>query len=511
MRTQRKEFSLIGGGTTYYDAAATDIYRDFTNYLGGSEDHYFDSRTRGIAIARFRREVRNNPYLAGLYETYPGALGYGKCRARTTEREFNARLDGYWSGYAREVTSQGDSLRALTLLRHAELLVAGEIFLVKLRNGRVQVIPSEYCGSPLKPTNPNELNGIGYNNAGRPLYYRFGKMQKTGVVEFGEGKSEMVEARHVIHDFRRDRVQMGRGIPDLISSLAPARDLYEITTSKTKQVKDASRIIGWITSDNGPDALEKLGYNEAQDMPTEESGTSPDTAVSDRPAEELKKIQLKDGTFPQLDLGEKLEFLEQKYDAKDYKELIYIMLHAVAAPVGLPVELWFSGLGEVNYSGFKGLGTQWHRRRRELIEDCEERLLDPLHKWRMEKSFEEGDIEMPDDVSTQALQPLAHRWAWQRTAVLDEERDAKTNETKLRTGEVSLTDVWEQNGLDPDEEFDKRRHEYIKLRIASGDLAPDVDPTTVKVPYEYLLTGELPKFRRQQGAATTVVQSPEDT
>jgi len=186
------------------------------------------------------------------------------------------------------------------------------------------------------------------------------------------------------------------------------------------------------------------------------------------------------------------------------------MLHAIAAPVGLPVELWFSGLGEVNYSGFKGLGTQWHRRRRELIEDCEERLLDPLHKWRMEKAFDEQDLELPDDVSTEQLQPLAHRWAWQRTAVLDEERDAKTNETKLRTGEVSLTDVWEQNGLDPDEEFAKRRQQYIKMRQSAGDLAPDIDPDTVKVPYEFLLTGELPEFRRQQ-AAERIVSAPEDS
>jgi capsid protein len=334
-------------------------------------------------------------------------------------------------------------------------------------------------------------------------------MQKTGVIEFGEGKSEIVDARHVIHDFRRDRIQMGRGIPDLISSLAPARDLYEITTSKTKQVKDASRIIGWLTSGHGPDSLEKLGYDEAPDLPADATGTAPDTDRSERPADEIKQIQLKDGTFPQLDPEEKLEFLEQKYDAKDYKELIYIMLHAVAAPVGLPVELWFSGLGEINYSGFKGLGTQWHRRRRELIEDCEERLLDPLRQWRMDKAFEEGEIELPDDVSTAELQPHAHRWAWQRTAVLDEERDAKTNETKLRTGEVSLTDVWEQNGLDPDEEFTKRRQQYVKMRIAAGDLEPGTDPATVKVPYEYLLTGELPEFRRQQ-AAERIIQNPED-
>lgn len=506
MSAVRKKLSLIGGGTGYYDAASTSNYRDFVNYLGGSEDYYFDSRTRAIALARFRREVRNNPYLAGLYETFPGAVGYGRCRARTKDREQNAILDAFWRGYSSSVTSQGDTLRALTLMRHAELLVAGEIFLIKLRSGRVQVVPSEYCGSSLKPTNPNEVNGIIYNNAGTPLAYRFGKMQKTGIIEFSEQASSLVEARYVIHDFRRDRVQMGRGIPDLISSLAPARDLYEITTAKTKQVKDAAKLTGTIETPLGSEGLEKLGITVSDQFPESVTGVDPETDTLDRPAEESKVIELKDGTFVQLDPGEKLELLKNQYQASDYKELIFIMLHAIASPVGLPVELWFSGLGEVNYSGFKGLGTQWNRRRRELIEDCEDRFLNPLHVWRMDKAFNEMDVEPLGDES---VDDFAHKWAWQRTAVLDEERDAKTNEIKLNSGEVCLTDVWEQNGLDPDEEFEKRRQQYLKMRKAAGLSVEGEDVDAIKVPFEFLLTGELPEFRRQINPPEIPIPNPD--
>ena len=181
------------------------------------------------------------------------------------------------------------------------------------------------------------------------------------------------------------------------------------------------------------------------------------------------------------------------------------MLHAVSSPPGLPVELWFSGLGDVNYSGFKGLGTQWHRRRRELIEDCEERLLDPLHAWRMDKAFNEMDVEPIGDT---AVNDFSHKWAWQRTAVLDEERDAKTNEIKLSSGESCLTDIWEQNGLDPDEEFDKRRQQYLKMRKAAGLAEEDKDVDQIKVPFEFLLTGELPEFRRQSSAAENPIPNP---
>lgn len=499
----KRKLSIVGG-SSYYDASASNAYRDFRDYLGGSEDHFFDSRVRAVAIARFRREVRNNPYLAGLYETFPGALGYGRARARTPDRAYNVTADAYWRGYSRTVSSQGDTLRALTLLRHAELLVAGEIFFIKLRSGRLQVIPSEYCGSTLKPENENEMNGIIYNAARQPIGYRFGKMQPTGYIDFSEANSRVIPAEHVIHDFRRDRVHMGRGIPDLISSLAPARDLYEITSAKTKQIKDASKLLGWIESGLGGDALAKLGYPVTGSE--EETGTDPSTDAGDRPADETKVLEMKDGSFIALDPGEKLELLKTEYNASDYKELIYILLHAIAAPAGLPVELWFSGLGEVNYSGFKGLGTQWHRRRRELIEDCEERMLDPLYEWRMEKAHNELDLEEPKN-SPDLYQ---HKWSWQRTAVLDEERDAKTNETRLRTGEACLVDIWEQNGLDPDEEMEKRRHLYIRMGIAAGRIDPEADHKEIKVPYEFLMYGQLPDFRAPQPPAEPVIVQPEE-
>lgn len=497
--TPSKTLSIIGGGR-YYDASSSSSYRDFVDYLGGSEDHHFTSNNRAIAIARFRREVRNNPYLSGLYETYPGAVGYGRAWARTLSREFNALKDSWWHGWAGRVTNGGDSLRRLTLMRHAEMLVAGEIFVVKLRSGRLQLIPSEYCGSPLKPNDKNELNGIVYNAAGRPIAYRFGTMTPQGFIDFKN--STLVDARHVIHDFKRDRIQMGRGIPWLISSLAPARDLYEITSAKTKQVKDAAKVTGTITSQIGDEALRKLGYEDDDDTLDADGNPASTDPVADQAADGPIKIELKDGTFIALEPGEKLEMLKNEYQASDYKELIFILLHAISAPPGLPVELWFSGLGQINYSGFKGLGTQWNRRRREIIEDCEDLLLDPIHDWRVDKALNELELQTPPE----GIDPFAEKWAWQRTAVLDEEREAKTNEIRLRTGEDSLVDVWEREGRDPDQEMQKRRQLYIKMQIAAGRLTEGDDHSAVTVPFEFILTGELPKFRR--GSAPSEVPVP---
>ncbi len=476
--------------SSYYDATAKNSEADYGSFLSlCGEDHYFTTSHRALAMGRLRREIRNNPYLAGLVNKVPESIGFSNLRSRTSSRNYNAKKDLFWYRWKKIVTQCGDSLRTCEEIVIREMLVAGEIFIILLANGKIQLVPSEFCGSPGTnnvPAGLTELNGIQYNAVtNRPAFYRFGKATQGGGLSFADTDSTLVDARFVIHVFHKDRVQMGRGLPWLIPCLRPAHDLYEITRAKTKQIKDANSITGTLERE-GASTGNGLGGLTATDGEPTTTAEGPD-APADKANKEPIIIELKPGTFVGLEPGEKLNMLKSDYEASDYKELIFIMLHAISTPVGLPVELWFSGLGDVNYSGFKGIGTQWNARRQYILAFLEDRYLNRLHFWRISKAAKEGDLEANPDADDDLIE-----WAWRRTAVLDEEKEAKANKTKLESGQESLVDIWEREGKYAEEVLDARRQFWIKLKIAAGELEEGADHSKEKVPIDFLLRNELP-------------------
>lgn len=482
---------VLGAGSSYYDAAASNTEADFGNFLGAglAEDYHFTNSTRWLVIGRIRREVRNNCYLAGLVSKFPEALGNVTLRSRTSSKQYNTAKDAFWYRFAKRVTNAGDSLRSVENILRGEMLVGGELFLIKLPGGKLQLVPSEFCGSPAGlSTEPaangqREVNGIIYAGDGTPRAYRFGKIASAGGIAFTD--TSLVEARHVIHVFDKDRVHMGRGLPWLLPCLRPAHDLYEITRAKTKQIKDVSSIFGTIEKAGSAEFLQGLDAPE----PGIDGGAAPEagSAAADPVKKEPVKVEIRPGMFIGLEPGEKLNVLSSKYEAQDYKELIFLMLHAISSPLGLPVELWFSGLGDVNYSGFKGLGTQWNARRRFLLAFFEEKFLDPLHEWRLSLAEAIGELPANPDGDVDLID-----WRWRRTAVLDEEKEGKANQVRLQSGELSHVDIWEDRGLYPEEVLAMRREFWIKLQIAAGELEEGGDYSAVKVPIGFLLRSEMP-------------------
>lgn len=477
--------------STYYDATATTKEQDYGNFTAiVAEDFYFSSTLRAVALGRLRREVRNNPYLAGLVGKYPEAVGYAMLRSTTSSRKYNAAKQKWWKRLAKRITSAGDTMRTLEKIVKLEMLLAGEIFLVTRIDGTVQVIPSEFCGSPssapaiARSDGGTETNGIIYDKGGNRVAYRFGRM-KDGVLSYAS--TEIVPAAFVLHIFDKDRVQMGRGLPWLLPSLRTARDLYEITRSKTKQIKDANSLSGFIEKQNAADYLRGLAAAPATDTgaPQQEEGSAP----ADREKKDGQPIvvELKPGMFIALEPGEKITSLMSHYNASDYKELIMLMLHAMSSPVGLPVELWFSGLGDVNYSGYKGLGVQWDGRRADVIEFLIGAFYDPLYLWRVGKAVNEDELPKNPDGDEEAIE-----WVFRRTPILDDEKAGKSNKTKLESGETDLAAIWAEQGYTEDEVFERRRQLWIKAMIAAGELKEGEDHAGEKVPLGFLLRNELP-------------------
>lgn len=467
-----------------YEAAAWgDVVRDWTNadstVFNYSEDRLFTDWTRRIVLRRIRHEVRNNPYLAGLVAKFPEAVGSGQYKVRVGDKDYKTEVETAFYRSSKNIEVSGESFESVQRIAFQEMMITGEVFIVLLANGKIQLIPSENCAQPPNPP-ANCINGIERDGDGKPIAYWFGAKDQYDNISFQDVASP-VEARNVIHLYDRDRVAMGRGLPWIISSICSARDLYEITRSKTKQIKDANSISGVIKK-NGGDFTAQMALSQAQAMATS-TGQSLADSTETVPSTNNRVVRLEAGTLFELEPGEDITTVMNQYQANDYNQLIMLMLHAISTPVGLPVELWFSGLGDVNYSGFKGLGVQWDSRRKHVIGIIENKFLNRFAVWWVQWNRKRGNLPAAPD----GYDDDDFAWVWKKTAVLDEEKEAKARKLRLETGYNDLAKEWEDAGFMPDEVLDARIVFWKSARAKAG--LPEAP-----CPLEYLLNNKLPEL-----------------
>lgn len=477
--------SVLKANQAYLAAAWGDPARDWSaaDWSGSTlfEDATFRENVRRLVMRRLRYAVRNNVYLDGLISKFPEAIGFGVLRVRTSNQEYNRTVENAWNKYAESCGVDGSSLRQLQLMKWAELPVGGEYYQVRLDTGKVQVIPTENCGSPAGynvGADQSIQNGILRDRNGKALRYFFGTVDQNGVLTFDDVAKLGVPAEYVTHVYKRDRVSMGRGITWLISALPVAQLLFQITEGKTKQILDANSISGFIEKDGGASFVDEMAKQQTAAYNAANSTTE---SIPQNTNTTNANVTMANGTFVGLEKGEKIVPLISTYQAQDYNQLVMLMLHAISSPIGLPVELWFSGLGDVNYSGFKGLGTQWDGRRQSIISMVEDEDLEPHFLWWVENERRMGNLPANPDGDD-----MKHAWVWKATAVLDEEKKTKAAVARVEGGLTSLADEWEANGQFSDEVIQNRTNFWKALCAASGK-------GEVPVPIEFLMFGRVPE------------------
>lgn len=476
----------VTASLSYEAGAWSDTVRDWTmadlTAYNWNEDKLFNDTTRRTVLRRIRTEVRNNPYLAGLVAKFPEAIGVGAFKVRVGDKDYKKEVEDLFYRQSKNIEVSGETFESVQRIALEELMLTGEVFLVLLANGKIQLIPSENCANPPSP-GPNCINGIERNGDGKPTGYWFGATDQWGMISFAD-VSAPVEARNVIHLYDRDRVAMGRGLPWILASICSARDLYEITRSKTKQIKDANSISGVIKKSGGG-FTEQMAVAQAQALATQTEQTVAEVEQIS-PASNQRIVKLEAGSLFELEPGEDITTVMNQYQAQDYNQLIMLMLHAISSPVGLPVELWFSGLGDVNYSGFKGLGVQWDGRRRHVIGLFENKFLNRFAVWWIQWNRKRQNIPASPD----GYDDDDFAWVFRKTAVLDEQKEAQAMEKRLASGYTNLSKEWEDSGYMTEEVLDARKVFWDTARAKAG-LPP------APCPLEFLLTNQLPQLNKE--------------
>ncbi len=446
-----------------YSAARTDRFRDFNHIASTpiSEAAMLPQWERNTITARLRHLVRNNEYVAALVSTFAVHLGNSTLRAHSPDKAYNDAKERFWLNYSRSCELTGLSLAEVEEIIYTELLVAGEVFFLKLATGKIQLVPSEYVFSGKEPEE-REIQGIVYDGTGNPTFYRIGSRDSRGTLKAGE---KPIPAAQVIHLYRKDRAEMLRGVPWLSSAVNAIQDLSEIVAAKVMSVKSQSFISAVVTR-NVESALPNLADG------ADSNGTR------------TKHQTLKNGTIYYLENGEDIKAFQSQFQSQDFDAFLLSRLRAVGACIGLPLELFVEGFKDSNYSSARSTNLLWGKKVRSIRRLIERRFLEPLNLWASERARAANLLkgESAYDAETS--------FGWPTIPAIDEAKEAEANIKKLNAGLTTYSAIYAENNLFFDDEIKVRaRDARLILEAAKTE---GISPQLIVPDYDFLAASSEP-------------------
>jgi len=394
-------------------------------------------------LAYLRKAVRNNPVIAALAFRYALAVGSPTVHANGTDGDFNDAKERALERRLRHIMhGTGWSWHRMHKIISVEELIAGEVFAVEV-DDTVQLIPSELCGSPVKPE-PGEIDGITYDDTGRPLFYRFGVRKNIdgannfSTVSFEEKDgARLVPAEFVNHLGQPSRIEERRFSPRLAPVVSQIQNLNDIISAKVTTVKNQSAMSIFFTKNFDP-AL----FAEASSMAgvVESQASSILGQVSARSAYQ----KMENGQIMYGEVGEDMKLIEPNLNAQDFSQFALMLLDQICAPVGLFPEEVLIGYRNSNYSSARA----------DRI-----RLTDVLKDVRRERdSFCDRIIERQIGIAVDSLEIQNEddgiadiSYGWPVVREIDETKHVMAQGVSLANGTRSLDQICAENGTFADQ------------------------------------------------------------
>jgi capsid protein len=303
------------------------------------------------------------------------------------DRELERLMD--WYSRPDNCHSSGQhSLHRIIRLAEAGRLLDGDVFLMKLANGKIQPIEGNRIDTPgvnVQDITRTIHNGVEVNRQGRAVRYAVhGRGNGVGL-QF----ERWIPARNIMQHGFFDRFDQIRGVSPFITALAPLQDVYENFTYALAKSK-AAQLFGITFYRDAP---------ESGDWPIDGEDTDGD-GTDDRYNVEL-------GTRPlvlDLEPGDKAEFLENKTPATEFQQFNQAIIGMALKSLDIPFSFYDESF--TNFFGSMAAQKLYLKAAREKRRDVQE-LLRKITAWRLGLFIQDGDLTLPSGTTLENI-----HWEW---------------------------------------------------------------------------------------------------
>lgn len=500
-RAMSARFSIAGGD---YEAASNNrertLYRGWSHERPRTEAEMLPMYDRLRIIAYLRKSVRNNPVMAALTFRYALAVGAPTIHAMGPDGGFNDEKERVLERRFRNIMyGTGWSWHRLNKIISVESLIAGEVFAVEVED-KVQLIPSELCGCPAVPV-PDEYDGIGYDESGMPLYYRFGVRRPSApgsnytTVSFEEADgAQLIPAEFVSHLGSPSRIEERRYSPPLSPVIDRVQSLDDIVKATVTTFKNQAAISFFFTKNFDPGLFAE---NAALASAVEANAgvILEQTVARSSPEERIENGQIRYG-----EVGEDVKLLEPMLKAQNYNEFCLSLLDQICAPIGMDPEEVLIGYRNSNYSSARANRNRMKDMLRDVRKD-REAFTDRVVERQTGIAVDSGDLQVASD----GIADVTYQWPI--VSEIDETKTVLAQTTALANGSKSLQMVCAENGAYADQvQAQVVREAVYKAKLVKA-YATQPNPTKAQIEAQAVTQAEILAHMPNATAATEALNA----
>ena len=434
-----------------YDATEDKKRRQAPRNLLRSEDRELKLGDRAKLITA-ARDLRRNFTIAGWairkHLDYTTTFTF---QGRTEDPKVNQALEGLMAWW--QLPENCDATRRFSLSQIIRMtdgcaVVDGDIFLIKLNDGRIQVVEGDRIRTPRGIDLPKGRtakdfeNGLRKNFRGVPMQWVFHKRRGNGFTF-----DRILNSRFVYHHFYIERFDQDRGISPLAPAINNFRDLYECNEYALAKMKVAQLFGLKITREVGG---KMPGSNEDD---------------TDDPREYAVDFS-KGPLILDMDVGDDAEFLENKTPSQEFQSFNETTSGIALKCLDIPMSFYDESF--TNYTGHRG-ALIGYLKSAAIKQKNIKRLLNNLTAWRVQMWMLEDQIELPNGMRFQDI-----KWEWIHSGIqwIDPLKEIKADVLAIDNLLATRTDVVAaKTGKDFNDLVKERKIEDDMLR-ANGLLPP---------------------------------------
>ena len=390
-------------------------------------------------INQSRQFWMDNPIYSGMIDRSCGyIIGNGfTIQCKTGDTNLNSDIEKRWKKYwKRPEIKNLSSGRESEKMVCRELHVAGDVGILKIKNGKFQIIEAEQiCGE--KGTGQKTIKKDSY---GAPLgfwvggYNTNGGIDKRTIKYFGNDVFLFVSSP--------DRPSALRSVPPCQAAFPMLHRINDVCDSEAIAWQLLARLAVSITRKQG----KELGFGES----------TPDKRAGKDEAELKNRIQELD--YALIFHGEEndeIKGIERNVPGKNFSESLVMFLRLLGLPLGLPLEIILLDWTKSNYSQSRAVLEQAFVsfiNRQFKIADF---MMTPIFEWWLR-----GELAAGLKVGGQFMESLFdHNWIMPTFPWIDQLKEALAWGEKLDRGLTLHQKALKSLGVDREDEMAAREME----------------------------------------------------
>jgi lambda family phage portal protein len=402
---------------------------------------------------RARYERTNNSYADGIVTTLADdTVGTGPhLHITLDDKQLSRRVEESWNLWMKQI-----HLATKLHTMRQSLCVDGEAFGLFNTNpavdGPVQLdiklIEADQIQTPwLNPIDPLAVDGIRYDIYTNPIEYSMLRYHPGDYFQIGY-IADPIDARAMVHWFKRTRPGQCRGIPELTPALPLLPLLRRYTLAVLAAAETAADFAAVLYSELPPDMTDPME------------------------CEPFEHLEIERRTMMTLPMGYKVGQVAAEQPCPSYDSFKNQILREIGRCLHMPFNKVAGDSSGYNYSSGRLDHQEYYKAIGIDQADMVHWVLEPIFKeWMVETSLSSDLLEDGPRV----LSEWKHRWFFDGHGHVDPEKEAHAQERRLANGTTSLAEEGAKEGIDWQERADQVAEElayYKSLEQKYGIVMP---------------------------------------